>query len=84
LFPHVLKEDRQIGRNAVRTLQILDVFPLVEPLAKLFAHSFDVDHRVRESHIRLTRVLEADRPKHLQLLVFAADVSLFLVLLDLN
>ena len=60
LLAHILEEDCQVGRDSVRTLQVLNIVTCIEFLTKILAHGLDVDYSIRELHIWLACVLETD------------------------
>lgn len=84
LLAHILEEDCQVGRNSVRTLQVLNIVTCIEFLTKILAHGLDVDNSIRELHIWLTSVLETDRAQDLKLLILSSRIFLFLLLFDIN
>ena len=84
LFLHVLKENAKVGRDAIRSLQVLDVVALIELLAQILAHGLNVDDGLWESDIRLTSVFEANWTQDLKFLVLLFQVKLLIFLSNLN
>ena len=84
LLLHILEEDGKIGRNSIRTLQVLDIVTGVKFLAKVFAHRLNIDDSLWEPDIGLTCVLETDRTQDFELFVLALGVSFFVFFLHFD
>ena len=84
LLFHIFEEDAEVGWNTIVAFQILDVVPLIEFLAELFAHRLDCGDGVWELDVRFACILKSDWAKHFKLLILALHVSLFLFLLDFD
>ena len=84
LLAHILEEDCQVGRDSVRTLQVLNIVTCIEFLTKILAHGLDVDYSIRELNIWLACVLETDRAQDLKLLILSSGIFLFFLLFDIN
>ena len=84
LFFHVLKENAQVSWNAIVAFEILDIFPLVELLAKLFAHGFDTYDSFREFNVGLTCIIESNWSQNFEFLILTFQVSFLFLLLDID
>ena len=84
LLLHVLQEYAEVGGDAVGTFKVLDVVASVQLLAQVFTHGLNVDDRLWESDVWLTRVLESDRSKNLKLLVLTLGICLLLFLINFD
>ena len=81
---HILKEDAQVGWDAIDTLEVLDVVTGVKLLAQVFAHGLNTDDCLWEAHVRLTCIFEANWAQNFQLFILTLLVKNLLFLIKVN
>ena len=84
LLFHIFEEDAEVGWNTIVAFQILDIVPLIEFLAELFAHRLDCGDGIRELDVRFACILKSNWAEHFKLLILALQVSLFFFLLNFD